>query len=42
MLDARGALAGWIEHRDVLRAYAGKDRLPIDPGSDGVAPRAGV
>jgi CIC family chloride channel protein len=41
VIDSGGFLAGWIEHRDLLRAYARTNRRPIDPSPDGVAPRAG-
>jgi CIC family chloride channel protein len=36
--DPDGRLAGWIEHRDVLRAYATRDRVPVGPPADGAAP----
>ena len=36
-----GRLAGWIEHRDVLRAYATKGRRPLGPAVDGAAPTTG-
>ncbi|HEX4730972.1 MAG TPA: chloride channel protein, partial [Solirubrobacterales bacterium] len=36
-----GRLAGWVEHRDVLRAYATRGRPSADPRPDGVAPQPG-
>ena len=39
--DASGALAGWVEHRDLLRAYATRGRPSADARPDGVAPAAG-
>jgi CBS domain-containing protein len=41
IIDAQGGLAGWVEHRDVLRAYATRGLPPADPAPDGVAPKAG-
>jgi CIC family chloride channel protein len=36
-----GGLAGWIEHRDVLRAYATRGSARAEPEPDEVAPQAG-
>lgn len=36
-----GGLAGWIEHRDILRAYATTGRAPAERESDEVTPQTG-
>lgn len=41
IVDADGLLAGWIEHRDLLRAYAARGRLPVEPRADRAAPQTG-
>jgi chloride channel protein, CIC family len=35
VIDANGGLVGWIEHRDILRAYARSRRPPEDPTPGG-------
>jgi CIC family chloride channel protein len=40
VIDSGGFLAGWIEHRDLLRAYARAERRPEGPSADGVATEA--
>jgi CBS domain-containing protein len=39
--SASGRLVGWVEHRDLLRAYAKKGRRTGDRRSGGVASQAG-
>jgi CIC family chloride channel protein len=41
IIDASRGLVGWVEHRDLLRAYAARGIPPSDPEPDGVTPRAG-
>jgi CIC family chloride channel protein len=36
-----GGLAGWIEHRDLLRAYATRGQAPVEPESDKLTPQRG-
>jgi CIC family chloride channel protein len=39
IVDADGLLVGWIEHRDLLRAYAARGRPPVERKPDRPAPR---
>ncbi len=41
IVDAEGALAGWVEHRDLLRAYATRGRPSAGPEPDRILPRTG-
>jgi CIC family chloride channel protein len=41
IIDASRGLVGWVEHRDLLRAYATKGRRPVDPRTGGLAPQPG-
>jgi CIC family chloride channel protein len=41
IIDNSRGLVGWVEHRDLLRAYARQGRLPADPRPDGIAPQTG-
>ena len=38
IVDADGGLVGWVEHRDLLRAYAASGRTPADPRSGPTVP----
>jgi CIC family chloride channel protein len=38
IVDADGGLVGWVEHRDLLRAYAASGRAPADPRNDPTVP----
>ncbi|MGH2941129.1 MAG: CBS domain-containing protein, partial [Solirubrobacterales bacterium] len=40
IIDADGGLIGWVEHRDVLHAYARRGRPPAAPEPDGALPKA--
>ena len=42
IIDASRGLVGWVEHRDLLRAYARKGRLPGDQTPDGLEPQPGL
>jgi CIC family chloride channel protein len=41
IVDPDGVLVGWIEHRDMVWAYATRGRAPVEPEPNEIAPQAG-
>ncbi len=42
IIDESRGLLGWVEHRDLLRAYATKGRRPVDPSPEGLVRQRGL